>query len=80
MKVICTLCNRSLTCERAVDVVEYADFGPYKLWRADVYKCPGCDVTVVTAFGERAYAEHHEAKFDEILARIRASGETIYYF
>jgi hypothetical protein len=50
-------------------VIEYATFGPYKAWLADVWKCPGCAVEIVTGFGaEPIRADHYHPDFPAWLA------------
>jgi len=36
---------------------------PYKLWKADLYKCPDCSFEVITGFGAHNYAEHFQDTF-----------------
>jgi hypothetical protein len=73
-RILCVNCKRKLKCERqGVHVVE--TFGrdsddPYKLWRADLYKCPDCGFEVVCGFGASNYAEHYEADFPAQLGAI----------
>jgi len=62
-----------LKCHRqGIDVVE--TFGrdsdvPYKLWKADLYKCPDCGVEIISGFGNSNYAEHFEENFAKLLAQ-----------
>ena len=69
-RMVCVQCKVKLRPERnGVHVVE--TFGedsdePYKLWRADLYKCPKCGVEVVAGFGapfNNNYAEHYQSDF-----------------
>ncbi len=65
-KLVCVNCQTELRCETSgTTVVDMADFGIYKVWDADTYKCPGCGNEVVTGFGERPMREHYETGFDE---------------
>lgn len=43
----------------------------YKIWRADLWKCPSCGDTIIFGFAEKPDATHHEkeriqAVLDEI--------------
>lgn len=67
MKIVCTNCQRLMTAQRAIAAIEMADFGPYKLWSADLYQCKGCNNEVVAGFADCAYAEHFEQHFAEAL-------------
>lgn len=47
MKLLCVRCK----CEPVIETsgataIEYASFGVYKVWDADVFKCPGCGVEI----------------------------------
>jgi len=39
------------------------EWGPYKLWQADLYECRGCGTQIVTGFGRGPVAEHYEADY-----------------
>jgi hypothetical protein len=36
---------------------------PYKIWRADLYKCEGCNHEIVDGFSWGPLAEHYEDNF-----------------
>lgn len=43
MKLLCSKCRIEYKpVHNVVLVVEYAAFGPYKLWEADEWACPSC--------------------------------------
>lgn len=69
--MVCVKCQVKLKPERnGVHVVE--TFGrdsavPYKLWAADLYKCPDCGLEIVAGFGANNYAEHFESDFPRLL-------------
>jgi len=66
-RILCVKCQIKLKNHRSgVNVVE--TFGkdsdvPYKLWKADLYKCPNCGLEICCGFGRSAYAEHYEETF-----------------
>ena len=33
---------------------------PYRIWDADLWKCPKCGFEIVTGFGQRPIAEHYQ--------------------
>jgi hypothetical protein len=80
-KLICINCQCELKPEtNGVIVVEMASFGPYKVWSADLLKCPGCGVEIVSGFADQPIRADHYAKdfpdwFDELLS----SGARIIY-
>ena len=79
MKLVCPRCQ----CEfkphtNGVGVIETMDRGEaaYRLWRADLWACPGCDARVVAGFSGHGYepiAEHYQPEFAAELAVIKAS-------
>jgi hypothetical protein len=40
-------------------------WAPYKLWRADKWKCQGCGHEIVVGFGSSPIAEHYEPDFEK---------------
>lgn len=70
-KMVCVKCQCAFRPEvNGTVVIEMASFGPYKIWEADTWKCPGCGVEVVSGFGHRHIKEHYEAGFNELLHKI----------
>jgi hypothetical protein len=48
---------------------------PYRLWRADLWACPGCDAQVVAGFSDNGFlliAEHYQREFQAELETIKA--------
>lgn len=74
---VCVKCETEMRPEtNDTTVVEMAWFGPYKVWLADVWKCPGCGVEIVAGFGARPVREDHYADdfarwLDEFLSTSR---------
>jgi len=50
-----------------------AQFGPYKLWMADMWQCPECKTEIVAGFARKHFAEHYEPDFDSKLEKLKAS-------
>ena len=62
---VCVKCEVEMRPEKNdVGVLDMADFGPYKLWSADKYKCPKCGYEIVVGFGDDRIAEHYEDSFE----------------
>jgi DNA-directed RNA polymerase subunit RPC12/RpoP len=74
MTIVCTMCNKRMHPNSAVTAIEMADFGPYKLWHADEYECDKCGTRVLAGFAQRAYAEHFQSRFPELLKQAEANG------
>lgn len=72
-RMVCVKCQVKLKPEKnGVTVVE--TFGtdsdePYKLWDADLWKCPNCGVQIVSGFAQHNYAEHYQPDFAKQLER-----------
>ena len=79
-KMVCVTCEVELKpLENSVLVIEMASFGPYKVWNADVWKCPKCFHKTVAGFGNSPIHEHYEDGFAEWLETEKASGRRIVY-
>lgn len=44
------------------------DWTPYKIWVADLWRCPGCGHEMIQGFGGGPIAEHFMANFDAVTA------------
>lgn len=62
-----------------VYVIEMADFGPYKVWLADLWVCPKCGHKTIAGFGLVAIAEHYQDGFAKTLEIAEASNAVYYY-
>ena len=51
----------------------------YKLWEADLWKCPECGVEVVLGFALQAFMEHFEGDINAKLDEMKLSGRRIIY-
>ncbi len=54
------------------------DWGPYKLWEADLWQCPRCKQQIIMGWGRQAFAEHHEDDYSDKVNKIEAAGQKIY--
>ena len=67
-KPVCVKCGLEMKPEtNGVGVLDIADFGPYKIWDADKWKCPGCKYEIVTGFGREPIAVHYEEIFQRVV-------------
>lgn len=82
-KLVCVKCECEYKVElNGVGVVETASFGPYRLWNADLWKCPGCGAEVVAGFsgqGIEPMIEHYEPGFKELLERMKEDWPRVVY-
>lgn len=59
MAPVCIGCGLAMQpLKNGVMVEEMADFGGYRLWQADAWKCPACDNRVVVGFSRTPFSEH----------------------
>lgn len=80
-KPVCVKCQCEFqVCKVGTQVIEMAVFGPYKIWEADMLKCPGCGMEIVAQFAERPVSEHYRPEFDVLLASVKqqASDRIVY--
>jgi len=71
MRPICVSCQVEYRPEKnGVRVCEYASFGPYKIYQADLWKCPKCDHLIIHGYGRNPEAEHFQDHFKELLAHV----------
>lgn len=79
MKPICVLHQREM--ERivaGVDVIVHANFGPYQIYKADLFECSVCKVRVVHDFAMVPHAEHFQhPHFDQALETAMKSPLTV---
>ncbi|KKN16780.1 hypothetical protein LCGC14_0972420 [marine sediment metagenome] len=69
-KIVCVKCEVEYKPEEnGITLEEMANFGSYKLWNADLFKCPKCGNEIVGGFADRPFAEHFEDNYKEVLAK-----------
>ena len=74
-RLACVKCQVEMRCKEAgVLVTEMASFGPYKLWWADLWTCPGCGCEIVGKFANRPWFEHYQGDIEAEIARLVATG------
>ena len=70
---VCVKCQTEMRPEtNGIGLLDMATFGPYKVWDADLYKCPSCGQEIVTGFGEGAVSHHIDEDFNQILEGYRS--------
>lgn len=67
---ICVKCKLFLkpkksgvTVEEGRPLGDGSEWGPYKLWMADLWECRGCGFELVYGFGRRPVAEHYQPEY-----------------
>lgn len=59
-KLVCVKCQCEFKPEtNGTLVIETASFGPYRIWDADTWKCPGCGVEIVAGFSDFPMRDDH---------------------
>ena len=81
-KSVCAKCEVELKPEHnGVIVSEMMNNNTkiYKLWRADLWKCPGCGIEVVLGFASMPLMEHFEGDINKELEDFKEMGCKIIY-
>jgi hypothetical protein len=78
-KLVCTKCQTELLPKtNEVIVVETASFGPYKVWSADLWKCPGCGYEIVAGFADVPIRQdHYMPDFPEWLEKVKTLAKVV---
>lgn len=43
---------------------QITNWGPYKLWLGDLWKCRGCGAEIIVGVGQHAVAEHFQTHYE----------------
>ena len=81
-KQVCVNCSTEFKIEKnGVYVVEMFNNPPqpYKIWSADLWKCPKCKQEIIAGFGMQALAEHFQEHFNGMLEKIRGNSDIKVY-
>ena len=83
-RAVCSKCQTEFRPEDIGVIVfemsgERFEAKDYKIWHADLYKCPGCGVEVVIRFADRPLAEHFQDDFEKKKNAILKSGVRVIY-
>jgi len=73
----CVDCKTSyLPFKNDIVVLETMDnkMQPYKLWCADLLKCPDCGSRIITGFGKKEISEHYKPDFYKLLDKYETMG------
>ena len=81
---VCLECYVEMRCStNGVYVIEMAGKPPtpYKIWKADAYKCPSCGNEVVTGFALKPFSLSGDPDFSATLQRVKCGpGPVLYDF
>lgn len=81
-KSVCVKCEVELKPEEnGVIVVEMFQQNKeiYRLWEADLWKCPICGVEVVLGFGNQPFRLHFEEDCNALVEKFKLEGSRIIY-
>ena len=68
---ICARCEVEYRPEKnGIWLCVHADFGPYKIWSADLLKCPRCGHLLISGYGRSAVSEHYMDGFKKMLKKV----------
>lgn len=72
---VCKKCHCEMRPEtNGVGVLDMADWGPYKLFDADLWKCPKCGIEVVGGFGNGPISAHYIPNFQAMIKKYEDEG------
>jgi hypothetical protein len=72
---VCPKCHCELRPEtNGVGILDMADWGPYELYDADLWKCPKCGIEVVGGFAFDPISQHFEEDFGRMVDSYRQRG------
>jgi len=75
---VCVKCQVGMKPEKnGIGVLDITDFGPYKIWCADKWKCPKCGYEIAVGFGKNRIAEHYEDPFQRLVEYYRKQGDLV---
>lgn len=79
-KPVCVDCGSEFKKELSgVYYVEYMAKGkPYKIWFADLWKCPNCLIQILSGYGDKPVSEHFKPDFTEWFKKAEDSLDTVY--
>lgn len=74
-KIVCVNCEVEFKVHKNdALVIEHALFGPYKVWNADIWRCPKCGQEVVAGFAQLPLrSDHYAPDFSAWLERIKGA-------
>ncbi|KKN16512.1 hypothetical protein LCGC14_0975230 [marine sediment metagenome] len=56
---VCAKCSQEMYPKKnQVGVLDYAVFGPYQVWDADLWGCRGCGIEIVVGFAQGPIGRH----------------------
>ena len=72
---VCPKCHVEMRPEHnGVGVLDLADFGPYELYDADLWKCPNCGAEVIGGFANGPISQHWRSDFLKMVEHYRKDG------
>ena len=72
MQPICLDCRLAMAIhETGAFLEQMTEQGPYRIWCADVFQCPGCHVMAAAGFGKQPYMRRQEADYLELRRKYR---------
>jgi len=71
-KMVCAKDGYELYPEKnGVYEIVFADFGPYQIYRADLWRCSGCGAEILAGFAPQAIFEIEHDGFKECLEKVK---------
>ena len=82
MKLVCKKCEVEFRIEKSgITVAEMflENEKIYKLWGADLHKCPKCGHEIVAGFALQPFAIHFKSNCESLVKKIKKDGGIVIY-
>ena len=82
MKMVCVTCQVEFKSEQnGIWLAEMflKNEKIYKLWHADLWKCPGCEKEIVAGLSNQPVSEHFQEDLEERVRLLKEKGERVIY-
>ena len=85
-RALCTDCGRDFQVDKTGVLIKELFMGDkqvYRIWAADLLKCPGCNIIIIARFADKPIAEHWDKeKMAEALLQCdkKTLGKDLFYW
>jgi hypothetical protein len=82
MKPLCAKCEVEFKPEKnGIKVAELykQNTEVYRIWQADLWKCPVCGAEIVAGYGQLPRYEHFHQNLEAMVESMKAFGERVVY-
>lgn len=77
MRLVCAACRRPMAVKQMGVNVRETRTHDERVYRADLFACPGCGAEVISGFGQNPYIESWQENWAPVITRL-VNEETVY--